>query len=224
MLDERLALVKSLVPPCSLGADIGSDHGFLPRALLLEGICERMLVTDISAKALRHAEQNLQRAGLTASVRLLVGDGLQALDEPCQVISITGMGGDTIARILQTGQQRLNGATLILSAHTEPELVRATLQDIGYAIQEERLCLCRGRYYLVWQAMPGQQLWTPQALRVGQLLWTNPSTLLKDYACHRLAVLERKAAALRQFSQQPDLLRQTEEDIAFYQVQQSYLP
>ena len=217
MLDERLSLVRELYRPCELGADIGSDHGFLPRALLLEDVCRRMIVTDISPKALSRAEANLRRAGLTDRVTLKTGDGFLPLDAPCGCVSVTGMGGETIAEMLAAGRDHLRGAALVLSSHTDLPTVRSAVQSAGYAFTAERLCHCRGRYYLVWRAEPGAQAWEPRELRVGRLLWQADSPLLREYAAFRAAVLQRKLDGLRSGAE-PDraLLAEVEEDLAFY--------
>ena len=59
MLDERLSLAAALYEPCEVGADIGTDHGLLPCHLLKENICQQMIFADVSAKALRHAEEQV---------------------------------------------------------------------------------------------------------------------------------------------------------------------
>ena len=220
MLDERLSLVRELYVPCALGADIGSDHGFLPRSLLLEGICEHMIVTDISPKALARAEANLRRAGLLERVTLEAGDGFMPITRPCGCVSVTGMGGDTIAGMLRQGHDRLRGAALVLSSHTDLPTVRQALQETGYAITAERVCLCRGRYYLVWQAKPGAQRWSAQELRVGRLLWEGRSPLTRSYAAFRRDVLLRKREGLCSAAGGDEaLLAEVEADIAFYEQQ-----
>ena len=63
MLDERLSMALRLYDRCELGADIGTDHGRLPAALLAAGICQRMILTDISPSALGNARQEMIRLG-----------------------------------------------------------------------------------------------------------------------------------------------------------------
>ena len=140
MLDERLSLVYEMVDPCELAADIGTDHGQLPAALLLAGRCRRMILTDISESALSRARREMIRRRLTDRVSLRLGDGLDPLSEACDVISITGMGGRTIRDILLRGQNRLSGASLILSAHTDLPLVRQAVMEAGYHLDREEPC------------------------------------------------------------------------------------
>ncbi|NLZ88544.1 MAG: SAM-dependent methyltransferase, partial [Clostridiales bacterium] len=56
-LDERLSAAVRCFPVCDTGADIGADHGKLACWLLLNNRCNRMIVSDISAKALKRAER-----------------------------------------------------------------------------------------------------------------------------------------------------------------------
>lgn len=100
-LDERLSLAMDLFPACEEGADIGTDHGRLPCRLLEEGRCRRMILSDISPKALSRAEALVQRRGLQGRATLVVADGLDALTHRVDCVSIMGMGGRTIAQALR---------------------------------------------------------------------------------------------------------------------------
>ena len=164
MLDERLALAAALFQPCSTGADIGTDHGLLPCRLLEQGVCQRMILADVSPKALDRARAEVRRRGLSDRTVLRCADGLDALEEPCGCVSITGMGGRTIAGILRRGRERLRGAALVLCAHTERAETRACLQEIGYRIDREEPCLCNGHAYVVWRAEPGEMRLSPMEL------------------------------------------------------------
>ena len=217
MLDERLSLVYDLYDPCALAADIGTDHGQLASALLRSGRCERMILTDISASALSHARAEMLRCRLTDRVSLRLGDGLAPLEEACQMISVTGMGGRTIRDILTQGAGRLRGASLILSAHTDLPLVRRAVMDIGYHLDQEEPCFAAGRFYLVLRARPGREALTDSQLRLGVRLQDSRSPLLKPWYARRLEVLEARMAGLVTATT-PDepLIAETREDIAFY--------
>ena len=195
-LDERLSLAASLYEPCELGADIGTDHGLLPCHLLEESICQRMILADVSPKALRHAEAQVRARQLEARARLVCADGLGALTEPCGCVSIMGMGGGTIAEILRRGQDRLQGAALVLSAHTEQPLVRQAIMDIGYHLTREFLCKAAGRFYVFWRAEPGAAPVTDEAIRYGSMLWEHATPLLREYLRHRIEFTQSKLKGL----------------------------
>ena len=166
-LDDRLLLAARMYEPCDLGADIGTDHGLLPCYLLETGICQRMLLCDISPSALAHARAQVAARQLEKAAVPVCADGLFGVSEPCGCISITGMGGDTMARILTEGRDRLHGAVLVLSAHTEQEQVRRALKALRYHLVREEPCISAGRMYLVWRAEPGDGDWTEDTLRLG---------------------------------------------------------
>lgn len=192
-MDERLTLAASLYERCEVGADIGTDHGLLPCHLLEQGICQRMILADISPKALCHAREQVERRGLAGRAQLVCADGLAALTEPVGCVSVTGMGGKTMADMLRAGAPRLHGAALVLSAHTDQEEVRRAVQAIGYHLVEERLCRAAGRFYLVWKAMPGPCDYSADELALGTpLLLCGGDALLPEYLAWRLWVLQRK--------------------------------
>ena len=140
MLDERLSLAAQLYEPCALGADIGTDHALLPCYLLTHNICQEMILADVSPKALLHAEESVRRHHLEKRAHVRLADGLDALTKPCGCVSMMGMGGETIRTVLLSGADKLSGAVLVLSSHTEQPLVRRTLPEIGYHIVQEKLC------------------------------------------------------------------------------------
>ncbi len=200
MLDARLSVAASLYMPCSLGADIGTDHGLLPCALLEQGVCERMILTDISEKALAHAAAEVRRRGLEDRAALVCADGLEGLDAPCGCVSVTGVGGRTMAGILRRGQAFLHGAALVLCAHTERAEVRACLQEIGYRIQREEPCMCNGHAYIVWRAVPGEMRLSPMELLCGRELFDSASPMLLPYVRSRVDTLERRLDGLMKAS------------------------
>ena len=218
MLDERLALAASLYEPCEWGADIGTDHAYLPCHLLTSGICRHMIAADVSPGALGHARASLTRAGLADRAEIVLADGLEALTRPCGCVSIMGMGGENMADILRKGRDRLHGAVLVLSAHTDQPMVRRCLAEIGYVIVQERLCHAAGRYYVIWRAEQGPSASSEAEIRYGRLLWKEPAALLTGYVQHRLQVLigilrGHEAAA----SPDQKAIRELKEDIGFYQ-------
>lgn len=225
MLDERLSLVAAMYEPCLLGADIGTDHAYLPRYLLKAGTCRHMIASDVSEGALANARATLTRSHLLERATLTLADGLHAIDRPCGCVSVTGMGGDTMSAIIREGADRLAGAVLILSAHTELELVRRAVQDIGYHFVREELCRAGGRFYVCWRAEPGQGRMSSDDLRFGSLLWQTESPLLRDYATWRMSVARKRLHGLQcAVNPDPAAISDVEAEVAFYQKKTEVLP
>lgn len=218
MLDERLTLAAALYEPCALGADIGTDHAHLPCHLLRTGVCQRMIAADVSAKALANARENLLRAGLLDRADLVLADGLDALNRPCGCVSVMGMGGKTLADILRRGKDRLNGAVLVLSAHTELHLVRQAVSEIGYHIVREELCRAAGRFYVFFRCEAGNAPLSADDMLYGGLLWQTSHPHLRDYATWRMRVAQDRLRGL-QSAAVPDeaAIRAAEREIHFFQ-------
>ncbi|MBQ2954763.1 MAG: SAM-dependent methyltransferase [Clostridia bacterium] len=219
MLDERLSLVAAMYQPCEWGADVGTDHAYLPRHLLYTGVCQKMIAADVSESALANARATLTRARMTDRVVFRLADGLDALDRPCGCVSITGMGGDTMAALLRRGADRLQGAVLVLSAHTELHMVRRAIMDIGYHFVREELCRAAGRFYVCWRAEPGHVTLTDDECSYGSLLWQTASPLLQPYAAWRLKVATRRLSGLLAAAQ-PDeaAIAAVSQEVAFYRI------
>ncbi len=217
ILDPRLSLAFDLYDSCEMAADIGTDHAHLPAALLQRGRCQYMILTDISENALNHARMEMIRLRLTDRVSLRLGDGLAPVSEKCGVISVTGMGGRTVRDILRAGSGRLQGASLIISAHTDWHLIRTALQEIGYHLDREEPCFAAGRYYLVIRARPGSSPVTEQEIRLGGPLFRSESPVLIPFLQRRKAILQERLRGLCSASfPDENAIALLQQDLAYY--------
>ena len=225
MLDERLSLVAAMYEPCEWGADIGTDHAHLPRHLLLSGVCQHMIAADVSASALENASGTLSRCRLTDHAVLRLADGLDAIDRPCGCVSVTGMGGDTMAALLRRGADKLQGAVLVLSAHTELSLVRRAVMDVGYHFVREEVCRAAGRFYVCWRAEPGAEALTDDECAFGRLLWQTSSPLLQPYAAWRMKVASQRLVGLMAAAiPDPAAIAQVRHEVEFYRIKSEVQP
>ncbi len=218
-LDERLGLAFDLYESCGLAADIGTDHAHLPAALLESGKCRRMILTDLSENALAHARETILARGLADRAELRLGNGLEPLREKCAMISVLGMGGRTIRDILLSGRERLHGAGLLLSAHTDLPEVRRAVMDIGYHLVSETPCRAAGRFYLLLKAAPGAETLSEEEVRLGRRLLESDSPLLPAYLARRREIVAERLRGLRE-ADAPDeaLIRQAESDLRYYEA------
>ena len=188
-LDERLQAAADLFAACGTGADIGADHGRLSCYLLAHDQCRRMIVADISADSLAKARRLLTLHHLEDRADFRVADGLAALHENVDCVAICGMGGRVMADILERGQERLHGAALVLSCHTEIPLLRAALVRLGYHLCAERLVRAKGRFYIVLRTEPGQACYTEKELYLGPVLLREKPALWHSYLHWREGVV-----------------------------------
>ncbi len=131
-LDERLSAVASLV--CgAVVADIGTDHGLLPKHLLESGQVQRAIAVEKNEAPASNARESLR--GLNAEVRL--GDGFEAL-QPGEVdcATLCGLGGWLIAGVLSRFPDRLP-PRLVLQANRDTPLLRVWALERGYHLESE---------------------------------------------------------------------------------------
>jgi tRNA (adenine22-N1)-methyltransferase len=160
-LPARLAAVGALCPPGARLADVGSDHGLLPLALLAAGRASFALATERTRA--RAARIGRPPAGVPWEDRFAVraGDGLAALrpEDALDTIVLAGLGGRSIVRILSGGRLPLLAPSfLVLQPCSEAAGLRTWLSANGWRPAEERLDSCRGRRHLTLRAEPGDDV------------------------------------------------------------------
>ena len=117
----------------------------------------------------------------------------------------------------EANKEKLQGASLILSAHTDLPLIREAVSLIGYHTDREEPCFSAGRFYLVLRARPGARTMTEKELRLGGPLFESASDQLIPYLKRRREVLENSLKGLLS-AESPDrvLIGQVREDICAY--------
>lgn len=188
VLDPRLSMIAEMVGRCNACADIGCDHGRLGAFLLQHGWVERMVLADISDPSLDKARALIRLLGLEARTRFLVCDGVDALDTPVDAAVIAGMGGTTIAGIVERGRARLGNARLILQANVAQSELRARLSAAGYALTDERIVRDGRRLYVLMEARPGKSEYDFREKLVGPVLLKERPALLRDLAAFYIRV------------------------------------
>ncbi len=154
MISKRLGTIASMVRRGSRVADIGTDHGLLTIYLIEENIASKAIAADIAASPAAVARKNIQEAGLSDKIEVRVGDGLAPLSpDDADDIVIAGMGGETIAEILDAAPWVKNKRyRLILQPMTHAEAVHAWLLQNGFTIGAERFLEDAGRSYVLMYA------------------------------------------------------------------------
>ncbi|WP_207867978.1 tRNA (adenine(22)-N(1))-methyltransferase TrmK [Pseudomonas sp. 58(2021)] len=136
-LSMRLERVSAHVPAGARLADIGSDHGYLPVALMRRGAIEAAVAGEMALTPFRSAERTVRENDLSQKITVRLADGLTAIEpqDAITAISICGMGGETIRDILEAGKVRLSGhERLILQPNGGEQPLRQWLMDNDYRI------------------------------------------------------------------------------------------
>lgn len=141
-LSARLACVASLVPAGARVADIGSDHAYLPAALVLDGKIDFAIAGEVVKGPYENAVHEIKDHQLEGQVIPRLADGLAAIEPADKVdtITIAGMGGSLIASILEKDKNKLTGIKrLVLQPNVGESQLREWLMNNHYQIMTEKI-------------------------------------------------------------------------------------
>lgn len=184
--------------------DVGTDHAMLPVWLVQTGRSPWTIGTDIRPGPLQRAAALVDKMGVSDRVRLMLTDGLVGI-EPLRraVVTVAGMGGETIVSILSAAPWIVSGPLLVLSPQSKQAELRRWLTGHGFEITSERLVKDSGRIYPVFTARGGvAREYTPAEFRLGLLDQVAGDPLFAEYLdcvcrqCAKAAPFDSTAAAL----------------------------
>lgn len=140
-LSKRLEMVASLVEKGSRIADIGTDHAYLPIALVERGISPGAVAMDIRRGPLGRAREHVKACGLEEKIVIRLSDGLSALmPGEADTAVIAGMGGELVIHSLEQGRHLWDELkSFVLSPQSELDKVRHYLEEQGFRIVREEM-------------------------------------------------------------------------------------
>ncbi|WP_318196192.1 tRNA (adenine(22)-N(1))-methyltransferase [Pseudomonas fluorescens] len=184
-MSMRLERVAAHVPAGARLADIGSDHGYLPVALMRRGAIVAAVAGEVALTPFHSAERTVRESGLDRQITVRLANGLAAIEpgDGITAISICGMGGETIRDILDSGKACLSGQErLILQPNGGEQPLRQWLMENGYRIlREEVLRENRFDYEIIVAERAGPVEYTAEELYFGplQMQARSPAFLVK---------------------------------------------
>ena len=196
---DRIKTICSYIAKSKTFADVGCDHGYCAEYALKSGLCEKVYITDVSAKCLAKAEKLLAKHIENGDCVSICCDGLSGLDKDCEQVLIAGMGGEEIMGILN--RSFIPRKFIFQPMKNAPEL-RAYLLQNGCKITADDI-FCDGKYYFI---IAGEREGiTPKYSEI-ELLFGRDSlnnAIVKDYA---KAEADKKLSYLQ--SSMSDITRQ----------------
>ena len=161
----RIKTIASLVDKDSKLVDIGTDHGYLPIYLYENEITKNVTGSDISSNALKFAKANFEKHNLSDKIKLIVSDGFKNLDEKYDTAVISGMGTDTIKKILNIDNIPNK---LIMSSHKNVDELRLFMNEKGYKIIKEIVLQENDIFYDIIKYEKGNEILNKYELLVGK--------------------------------------------------------
>ena len=86
----------------------------------------------------------------------------------------------------------MQGAALVLSAHTDMPLVRRMLMELDYRIDTEEIALAANRFYCLLRAVPGLEMLNEKQLCLGPRLMENIASHYPEYLQWRIGIAAKK--------------------------------
>lgn len=189
-LSKRMELLASKVTEGHRLADIGTDHGYIPIALVQRGKIPSAIAMDVNRGPLERAQEHIRACGLDTYIETRLSDGLHKLTSgEADTVLIAGMGGMLMSRILEEGSPCLYTVKeLILQPQSEIYLVREWLYDNGFHIAEEDIIEDDGKYYPMMKAVHGSaEKLKPSESVYGMVKIQKSPEVLMEYLKKRLA-------------------------------------
>lgn len=164
-LSKRLQTVADMVTKGSIVADIGTDHGYLPIYLVQNNISEQVIAMDVNKGPLSKASNNIKQLHLENKIDTRLSDGLINLNkEEAQTVTICGMGGKLIAKILENGKDKITQKNeLIISPQSEIQQFREYLLQNDYRIIKEEMLIDDGKFYVIIKCKLQPEIKQPEA-------------------------------------------------------------
>lgn len=130
--------------------DVGCDHGYISINLIRENKCKKCYAVDINRLPLLNAEKNIKNNNLEFYIQCIQSNGFDFLDEVSENIGsvIAGMGGSTIANILQKNMSKIYKMDYILiQPNSYAKDIRKFLVNKKIHIEKEDVIFSEGVYY-----------------------------------------------------------------------------
>ena len=204
--------VASMVTPGNVLADVGTDHGYVPIALVQRKRIPRASAMDINKGPLQRACEHIAEFQLDEYIETRLSDGVKKLKVgEVDSILIAGMGGELVIHILTDGMEVCRSAKeLILQPQSELEKVRQFLRERKFKIVDEDMVIEDGKYYPMMKVVPVEkdEFWgiipeeaTRACYMYGPLLLKNGNPSLRKFLVKQHKQLEK---ILKELEKQPE--------------------
>jgi len=149
-------------------ADIGTDHAFVPIEAVLRGHVQDAIAIDNKFGPYLQALNNVKKYMLKDRIKVRLGEGLEKIGEDTDVVVISGLGGELIAKILQDGDHK-NVKRFVLQSNRNADVVRKTAMELGYHIADELVVEDAQKYYDVMVIERGRESYNHDQLEFGPI-------------------------------------------------------
>ena len=185
-LSQRLLTIASFIKEGALVADIGADHGLLSIYLVEKKHVKKVFAVENKVGPFSILEKNTKDY---PEITCSLSDGISEIPSEIDTLVIAGMGGILISDILNKNKDKLqNIQNIVIDAHRDLELVRQTLNNLGFEFEKEVL-VKEHVFYNVMSLRRGTKKLSSRELEFGYQIQKDP--LFKEYQATLLDRLQK---------------------------------
>ncbi len=144
---KRIQTLCSYLLPAKSFADVGCDHGYCSEYVLRNGLCEKVILSDISKGSLSKAERLLEEYVTDGRAVAVLGDGFKGIPKDTEEVLIAGMGGSEIVSILSDKKYGFLPAYFVFQPMHDSDKLRKYLLDCGAVILKDETFFDGKKYY-----------------------------------------------------------------------------
>lgn len=130
---KRIDTLCALLQSSETFADVGCDHGYCSEYVLKNGLCDKVIFSDVSRGSLAKAEGLLKDYVEDGRAVGVLGDGFFGVPKDTRQVLIAGMGGSEIISILSDKKYGFLPERFVFQPmHDQEKLRRYIVENGGY--------------------------------------------------------------------------------------------
>ncbi len=146
-ISKRLEAIVKFVDKKDSAVDVGCDHGLLSIYLVENKLIKKIIASDVNQNALNSAIKNINKRNL--DIETVLSDGIKDVKlTGVNTLIISGMGTGTILHILEDDKSLKKIIKLLIQSNNDHELLRKSLNDKGYYLEDETYTFDKGKWYV----------------------------------------------------------------------------
>lgn len=176
-------MVAGFVEENAVLADIGSDHAYLPTYLVKKGVVEKAIAGEVVQGPYDSAVKNVRREQVADKITVRLANGLQAIqqEDGVDTVTIAGMGGALIAKILEEGQVHLSTVKrLVTQPNIHAEAIRQWAVAHDWHIVDERILKEDHKIYEIVVLEKGAAKYKELELLLGPILMKEKNPVFQE--------------------------------------------
>ena len=190
-LSKRLKAISEFITDGDKIIDIGCDHALLDIYIYENFNDVNVIASDIHEGAIKAANKNIEKHNLTSKIDVRMGDGLTVVNkDEINTILISGMGYNTIVKILSDSEKMENVEKIIVQSNTDIVKLRKSIIKLGYKITKEKLVEDNEIVYTIIEFRKGKEKYSYEELYFGPYLLKNKDDIFYEYYNKKLLKYE----------------------------------